>query len=111
MPDETELQRFQTEAAAAAGLQHPNIVAVHAVGQQDGRRYYSMDFIEGPSLAKRLAAGPLPGRAPRATWSASPAASTTPTATASCTATSSRPTSCSTPTTSRTSPTSAWPSR
>ncbi len=63
MPDETDLERFQTEAAAAAGLKHPNIVAVHAVGQQDGRWYYCMDLIEGPSLAKRLASGPLPGRA------------------------------------------------
>ncbi len=62
MPDETDLERFQTEAAAAAGLKHPNIVAVHAVGQQDGRLYYCMDLIEGPSLAKRLASGPLPGR-------------------------------------------------
>jgi hypothetical protein len=62
MPDENDLQRFQTEAAAAGGLRHPNIVAVHQVGQQDGRWYYCMDLIEGPSLAKRLAGGPLPGR-------------------------------------------------
>jgi Protein kinase domain len=62
LPDATDLQRFHTEASAAAGLKHPNIVAVHAVGQQDGRWYYCMDFIEGPTLAKRLADGPLPGR-------------------------------------------------
>ena len=62
MPDETDLERFQTEASAAARLSHPNIVAVHAVGQQDRRWYYCMDLIEGPSLAKRLASGPLPGR-------------------------------------------------
>ena len=63
MPDETDLERFQTEASAAACLKHPNIVAVHAVGQEDGRWYYCMDLIEGPSLAKRLSSGPLPGRA------------------------------------------------
>jgi eukaryotic-like serine/threonine-protein kinase len=62
MPDETDLQRFQTEASAAACLKHPNIVAVHAVGCQDGRWYYCMDLIEGPSLAKRMGGGPLPGR-------------------------------------------------
>ncbi|HVS37565.1 MAG TPA: serine/threonine-protein kinase [Gemmataceae bacterium] len=62
MPDETDLERFQTEASAAGRLHHPNIVAVHAVGQQDGRWFYCMDLIEGPSLAKRIAGGPLPGR-------------------------------------------------
>src|SRR5450759_1839871 len=60
LPDATDLQRFHTEASAAAGLKHPNIVAVHAVGQQDGRWYYCMDLIEGPTLAKRMADGPLP---------------------------------------------------
>ena len=62
IPDETDLQRFHTEAAAAACLRHPNIVSVHQVGVEDGRCYYCMDLIEGPSLAKRLADGPLPGR-------------------------------------------------
>ncbi len=62
MPDETDLERFQTEASAAACLKHPNVVAVHAVGQENGRWYYCMDLIEGPSLAKRLSSGPLPGR-------------------------------------------------
>ncbi len=62
IPDETDLQRFHTEAAAAACLRHPNIVSVHQVGVEDGRCYYCMDLIEGPSLAKRLAGGPLPGR-------------------------------------------------
>ena len=62
MPDAADLQRFHTEAAAAACLRHPNIVSVHQVGVEDGRAYYAMDLIEGPSLAKRLAGGPLPGR-------------------------------------------------
>jgi serine/threonine-protein kinase len=62
IPDEADLERFRTEASAAAGLQHPNIVAVHAVGQEEGRWYYCMELIEGPSLAKKLASGPLPGR-------------------------------------------------
>jgi serine/threonine protein kinase len=62
VPDEAELQRFRTEAAAAARLQHPHIVAVHRVGEHDGRHFYSMDFIDGVSLTQRLAEGPLPGR-------------------------------------------------
>jgi hypothetical protein len=58
-----DLQRFRTEAESTACLQHPHIVAVHAVGEVDGQLFFSMDFIDGPSLAKRLAEGPLPGPA------------------------------------------------
>jgi predicted Ser/Thr protein kinase len=57
-----DLQRFRTEAEATARLQHPNIVTVYEVGEVDGQHFYSMDFIEGPSLSQRLARGPLPGR-------------------------------------------------
>jgi hypothetical protein len=63
LPDAAELARFQSEAAAAARLHHPHIVAVHRVGVQDGRHYYSMDLIDGPSLGQRLNDGPLAGRA------------------------------------------------
>ena len=62
LPGKAELQRFHTEAEAAARLQHSNIVSVHRVGIIDGRPFYSMDYIEGPSLAQRLGNGPLPGR-------------------------------------------------
>jgi hypothetical protein len=55
-------QRFRIEAEATARLQHPNIVTVYEVGEVDGQHFYSMDFIDGPSLAERLAAGPMPGR-------------------------------------------------
>ncbi len=58
-----DLQRFLTEAEAAARLQHPNIVAVHEVGQVDGQYFFSMDFIDGPSLSERLKNGPVSGRA------------------------------------------------
>jgi eukaryotic-like serine/threonine-protein kinase len=57
-----ELERFRTEAEATARLRHPNIVAVHAVGCLDGRPFYSMDFVDGPSLAQRLGGDPLPER-------------------------------------------------
>jgi serine/threonine protein kinase/tetratricopeptide (TPR) repeat protein len=46
-----QLQRFKQEAAAAAQLQHPNIVPVYAVGSEGGIHFYAMQFIEGQSLA------------------------------------------------------------
>jgi serine/threonine protein kinase len=48
---EAEIRRFYAEAKTAAGLQHPNIVAIHEVGEIDGLHYFSMDFVDGPSLA------------------------------------------------------------
>jgi hypothetical protein len=59
---EEDLQRFRAEAEATARLQHPGIVRVHDVGEIDGKLYYSMDFINGPSLSKQLTSGPMPGR-------------------------------------------------
>jgi tRNA A-37 threonylcarbamoyl transferase component Bud32 len=49
---EAEVQRFRTEAQAAAQLQHPNIVAIHEIGEDRGRHYFSMDFVEGKNLAQ-----------------------------------------------------------
>jgi len=59
-----EVQRFRAEAAAAASLQHPNIVAVHEVGFRDGQHFIAMDYVAGRSLAELVRDGPLP--APRA---------------------------------------------
>ncbi len=52
-PDERE--RFGREAEAAAGLRHPNIAQVYQVGDLEGRPYFMMEFVEGGSLAERLA--------------------------------------------------------
>ena len=50
--DSRQLQRFKTEAQAAAYLHHPHIVPIHSVGCERGVHYYAMQFIEGQSLAE-----------------------------------------------------------
>ena len=45
------LARFRGEIAAAARLQHPNIVAIHEVGEHEDRHYFSMDYVEGQNLS------------------------------------------------------------
>src|SRR5262245_10619348 len=52
-----ELRRFYQEARVAAGLDHPQIVRVHAVGEQDGQHFLAMDLIEGPNLGSLVAEG------------------------------------------------------
>jgi eukaryotic-like serine/threonine-protein kinase len=58
--DPAMLQRFDREARTAGGLTHPNIVAVHDVGTDNGVPYLVMELIDGTSLAALLASGPLP---------------------------------------------------
>ena len=60
--DEAAIRRFHTEAQAAAQLRHPRIVAVHEVGADQGRYFYSMDFIEGQNLAQKVQQYPLAAR-------------------------------------------------
>jgi WD40 repeat protein len=55
---QSELLRFRTEAEAVARLQHPNIVQVYEVGEQEGRPYFSLEFVDGGSLARKLAGTP-----------------------------------------------------
>ena len=54
------LNRFQREAQVLAALNHPNIGAIHGVAEADGVRALVLELVEGPTLAERIAAGPLP---------------------------------------------------
>ena len=62
-PRPGELERFFREAEAVAGLRHANIVQVYDVGESEGRPYYTMEFVEGGTLARKMAGRPLPARA------------------------------------------------
>ncbi len=57
------LARFRTEAEAVARLQHPNIVQVYDIGEHEGRSYFSLEYVDGGSLAQRLGGTPQQPRA------------------------------------------------
>jgi eukaryotic-like serine/threonine-protein kinase len=61
--DREFVARFQREAESAAGLQHPNVVAVFDRGDVDGTYYIAMQYLEGPSLKALIDAGLSPDQA------------------------------------------------
>ena len=53
-------ERFQNEARTVSSLNHPHICTLYDLGEQDGRDYLVMELLEGETIARRLARGPLP---------------------------------------------------
>ena len=58
--DEEEISRFRREARATAQLSHPNAVPVFEVGDHDGQPYFTMELVEGQSMAELVRGAPLP---------------------------------------------------
>jgi len=58
--DPERLSRFEREAKLLASLSHPNIAGIYGLEEVDGARYLVLEFVEGETLADRLARGPLP---------------------------------------------------
>jgi serine/threonine-protein kinase len=58
--DHDRLARFEREAQVLASLNHPNIAAIHGVDDSSGKPALVMELVEGPTLADRIASGPIP---------------------------------------------------
>ena len=60
--DRDRLQRFAQEARAAAALNHPNILSIFDIGEENGAPYVVSELLEGETLRDRLRSGPIPIR-------------------------------------------------
>jgi serine/threonine protein kinase/tetratricopeptide (TPR) repeat protein len=56
------LHRFEQEACAASGLNHPNILTIHEIGAEEGRHFIATEYIDGQTLRRRIASAPMETR-------------------------------------------------
>ncbi len=58
--NEERLARFEREAKLLASLNHPNIASIYGLEESDGVKALVLELVEGPTLAERIADGPIP---------------------------------------------------
>jgi serine/threonine-protein kinase len=56
----TRVRRFHREAYAASSLNHPNILTIYEIGEDENRHFIASEYVQGQSLRERMACGPMP---------------------------------------------------